>query len=94
MTEPGLVLRGGRVMDPETGLDSVADVTIDANSLTGGSRVTAIGTGLPPGRREVDVSGLVVTAGFVDMHSRAFDTGGLRLQARDGVTTALELEPR
>lgn len=86
MTEPGLVLRGGRVIDPESGLDSVADVAIDAGM------VTAIGVGLPPGRHEIDVGGLVVTAGFVDLHSHAFDTAGLRLQAFDGVTTALELE--
>lgn len=92
MTESGLVLRGGRVIDPETGLDSVADVAIEADRATGDNRVTAIGAGLPPGRREIDISGLAVTAGFVDMHSHAFDTGGLRLRALDGVTTALELE--
>jgi N-acyl-D-aspartate/D-glutamate deacylase len=86
MTEPDLVLRGGRVIDPESGLDSVADV-----ALAGGV-VTAIGAGLPPGRRETDVSGLVVTAGFIDMHSHAYDTGAMRLQALDGVTTAMELE--
>jgi hypothetical protein len=34
----------------------------------------------------------VVTAGFIDLHSHVNDVGGLRLQALDGVTTALELE--
>jgi N-acyl-D-aspartate/D-glutamate deacylase len=34
----------------------------------------------------------VVTAGFIDLHSHVSDLGGLRLQAMDGVTTALELE--
>jgi len=33
-----------------------------------------------------------VTAGFIDLHSHVSDLGGLRLQAMDGVTTALELE--
>jgi N-acyl-D-aspartate/D-glutamate deacylase len=57
-----------------------------------GDRVARIGTALPSGRREADVTGQVVTAGFIDMHSHAGDTGGSRLQATDGVTTALELE--
>ncbi|MGH3167039.1 MAG: amidohydrolase family protein [Trebonia sp.] len=92
MTEPALVLRGGRVVDPESGLDAVADVAIAAERTTGENRVIAVGPGLAPGGREIDVSGLVVTAGFIDVHSHAFDTGGLRLQASDGVTTALELE--
>ncbi|HEX6452591.1 MAG TPA: amidohydrolase family protein, partial [Trebonia sp.] len=47
---------------------------------------------LGAGRAEVDVSGQVVTAGFVDIHSHCYDTGSLRLQALDGVTTSLELE--
>jgi hypothetical protein len=34
----------------------------------------------------------VVTAGFIDLHSHVNDLGGLRLQAMDGVSTALELE--
>ncbi|MGA8466722.1 MAG: amidohydrolase family protein, partial [Trebonia sp.] len=81
-----IVLRGGRVIDPESGLDAVRDVAI------AGDRVAQVGTALPPGRRELDVTGHVVTAGFIDLHSHAFDLGGARLQAMDGVTTALELE--
>ncbi len=81
-----VVLRGGRVIDPESGLDAAADVAID------GDRVARIGAGLPPGRVELDVAGQVVTAGFIDVHSHANDLGSLRLQAMDGVTTALELE--
>ena len=81
-----VVLRGGRVIDPESGLDEVRDVAVR------GSTVEEIGSGLPPGRAELDVAGLVVTAGFVDVHSHVNDIAGLRLQAMDGVTTALELE--
>ena len=54
--------------------------------------MTEIGVGLPAGLADVDVAGLVVTAGFVDLHSHVNDLAGLRLQALDGVTTALELE--
>ncbi len=86
MSEWDLVLRGGRVIDPETGLDAVRDVAVAAG------RIAAVGTGLPPGPAEVDVAGQVVTAGFIDLHSHVSDPGGLRLQAMDGVTTALELE--
>jgi N-acyl-D-aspartate/D-glutamate deacylase len=81
-----LVVRGGRVIDPESGFDSVADVAI-----TGG-RVAAVGTDLGPAREELDASGHVVTAGFIDVHSHVNGIAGLRLQALDGVTTALELE--
>jgi cytosine/adenosine deaminase-related metal-dependent hydrolase len=81
-----IVLRGGRVIDPESGFDAVADVAI------GGGRVRQVGTGLPAAPTDADAAGLVVTAGFVDLHSHVNDLAGLRLQALDGVTTALELE--
>jgi N-acyl-D-aspartate/D-glutamate deacylase len=83
-----LVLRGGRVIDPESGLDAVRDVAV------AGGRIAAVGTGLtaPASGGDVDVAGQVVTAGFIDLHSHVSDLGGLRLQAMDGVTTALELE--
>jgi N-acyl-D-aspartate/D-glutamate deacylase len=81
-----IVLRGGRVVDPESGLDAIADVAVAAG------RIAEIGTGLAAAPDEADVTGLVVTAGFVDLHSHVNDLAGLRLQALDGVTTALELE--
>ena len=80
-----LVLAGGRVLDPETGLDGVRDVGIDGGS------VTAVGDRLH-GATTVDVTGLVVVPGFVDLHSHAQTLPGRRLQACDGVTTALDLE--
>ena len=86
MSSCDVVLRGGRVVDPESGLDAVCDVAV------AGDRVAEVGAGLLPGRADVDVTGLVVTAGFVDLHSHVNDIAGLRLQALDGVTTALELE--
>jgi cytosine/adenosine deaminase-related metal-dependent hydrolase len=44
------------------------------------------------GSLRIDVSGLVVAPGFIDLHSHAQTLPGRRLQACDGVTTALELE--
>ena len=86
MSQWDVVLRGGRVIDPESGLDAVRDLAV------ADGRIAAVGTALAPGRAEVDVAGQVVTAGFIDLHSHVNDIAGLRLQALDGVTTALELE--
>ena len=56
MSDWDIVLRGGRVIDPESGLDAVADVAIE------GGRVAEIGPGLGAARAEADVTGQVVTA--------------------------------
>ena len=81
-----LLLAGARVIDPETGLDAVRNV-----GITDG-RITAVTSGPVAARTVVDVSGLVLAPGFVDIHSHAQTVSSLRLQALDGVTTALELE--
>ena len=86
MVAMDLVLRGGRVIDPESGLDAVRDVAID------GSRIAAVGESLPAADSEVDVTGLTVAPGFIDLHSHAHTIGGRRLQVCDGVTSALDLE--
>jgi N-acyl-D-aspartate/D-glutamate deacylase len=86
MASADLVLRGGRVIDPESGRDEISDVAV------AGDRVVEIGNGLAPAPVELDVTGQVVTAGFIDLHSHVNGIAGLRLQSLDGVTTALELE--
>jgi cytosine/adenosine deaminase-related metal-dependent hydrolase len=80
------VLRGGRVIDPESGRDEIADVAV------AGGRVVDVANGLDAAPVDLDVAGRVVTAGFIDLHSHVNSIPGLRLQALDGVTTALELE--
>lgn len=82
------LLRGGRVIDPGAGLDGLSDVLISDG------RIAAVGPGLeaPPGAEVVDVTGLVVGPGFVDVHSHVHSIAGHRMQAMDGVTTALDLE--
>lgn len=81
-----LVLTGARVIDPETGLDAVRAV-----GITGGT-ITSVTEAVPPAREVWDVAGQVLAPGFIDLHSHAQSITGLRLQALDGVTTALELE--
>src|ERR1700722_18911557 len=80
------VLANGRVMDPESGLDAVRYVGIR------GRRIEAISATPLTGKTIVDVRGLVVAPGFIDLHSHGQDDENYRYKAHDGVTTALELE--
>jgi cytosine/adenosine deaminase-related metal-dependent hydrolase len=81
-----LVLAGGRVIDPETGTDGQYDVGIT------GTRIAAVSAEPLAGRAVIDSRGLVVAPGFIDLHSHGQAIPELRLQAMDGVTTALDLE--
>jgi len=81
-----LVLANGRVIDPETGLDGVRSVGIRDG------RIAAISRTPLRGRTVLDASGLVVAPGFIDLHAHGQDLPAARMQAFDGVTTALELE--
>src|SRR5690606_1439451 len=82
------LLRGGRVIDPGTSTDEILDVLIVDD------RISAVGVGLsaPAGAAVIDVTGLIVGPGFIDLHSHVLSTAGQRLQAMDGVSTTLELE--
>ena len=81
-----VVLANGRVMDPESNLDAVRNVGIR------GGKIAAVSESPLPGRVVEDVRGLVVTAGFIDLHSHGQTPENYGFKARDGVTTALELE--
>jgi hypothetical protein len=81
-----LVLEGGRVMDPETGLDAVRNVGIRDG------KIARISSEALSGRRVVHASGLVVAPGFIDLHQHGQDLASQRVKALDGVTSALELE--
>ncbi len=81
-----IVLANGRVMDPESNLDAVRNIGIRAG------KIAAISARPLRGRNVVDVKGLVVAPGFIDLHSHGQDDENYRYKARDGVTTALEME--
>lgn len=81
-----LVILHGRIMDPESGLDAMRNVGISGN------HIAAITEGDIRGKQTIDARGLVVAPGFIDLHSHGQDAENYRYKARDGVTTALELE--
>jgi len=80
------VILNGRVVDPESRLDAIRNI-----GITNG-KIQAISEKSLRGRTSVDASGLVVSPGFIDLHSHGQDQENYRFKAMDGVTTALELE--
>lgn len=81
-----VVLKGGRVIDPETKLDAIRNVGILNN------RIAQISNEPLLGKQVIDVSGLVVAPGFIDLHIHGRSNIEQEYQLHDGVTTALELE--
>ncbi len=81
-----IVLQGGRVMDPETKLDAIKNVGIINN------RIAQISSESLKGKKIVNVTGLVVAPGFIDLHVHGRSNVEQEYQLHDGVTTALELE--
>ena len=84
--EYDLVLSGGRVIDPESLTDAIRNVGIHDG------QIAVITPDRIVGRETVEVTGLVVAPGFIDLHAHGQNPESSRYQAGDGVTTALELE--
>src|SRR6185437_2524088 len=80
------VILGGRVIDPESGLDAVRNVGVRDG------RVAVVTTETVRGRNTIDARGLVVVPGFIDIHTHGQTPETYRFYSLDGVTTALELE--
>lgn len=96
METPQLVLRGGRVIDPASRHDGIADVVV------AGGKIVAVGPeagragGSAPGVRVIDATDLVVAPGLVDVHVHLREPGqeykediasGARAAAAGGFTT-------
>ena len=81
-----VVIKHGRVMDPESGLDGVRNIGI-AQGVIGLITDRALN-----GKRTIDATGLVVAPGFIDLHWHGTKPESHLYQAMDGVTASLELE--
>src|SRR5690606_42118426 len=86
-----VVLRGGRLLDPGTGLDETGDLLIrDGRIEHAGHRLERIDDA-----EEIDCTGKLVTPGFIDVHCHLREPGredvetietGARAAAAGGVT--------
>ncbi len=81
-----LVIEGGRVLDPETGLDATRNIGIM------GGKIARISADPLRAKRVISAKGLVVAPGFIDLHQHGQDLDSGQVKALDGVTTALEME--
>lgn len=82
-----LVIRGGTIVDGLGGDPFVGDVAV-ADGV-----IAAVGTVDEPGAREIDAAGLLVTPGFVDLHThydgQAIWSDRLTPSSAHGVTTVV-----
>jgi N-acyl-D-glutamate deacylase len=81
-----LVILNGRVMDPETKYDAVANVGVKND------RIAVITQDQISGKESIDATGKVVAPGFIDTHNHWQRTMGYKIALRDGVTTSFDLE--
>ncbi len=93
MAQFDLILRGGRILDPGTGRDEIADIAF------AGGKVAAIGAEAAAGSGAVErrVEGCIVTPGQIDLHAHVYWGGtslGVdadELARRSGTTTWLDV---
>jgi N-acyl-D-aspartate/D-glutamate deacylase len=87
MTEYDLVVRGGTVADGTGGALMDADVAVKDG------RIAAVGKGLKAGAEELDAKGMVITPGFVDVHThydgQAVWDDRLQPSTQHGATTVI-----
>ncbi|MEZ5346895.1 MAG: amidohydrolase family protein [Pyrinomonadaceae bacterium] len=81
-----IAIIGGRVVDPETGLNEIRNVGIKDG------RIASITTEKITAAKIIDARNRIVSPGFIDMHAHGQTIPAARMQAMDGVTTGLELE--
>ena len=81
-----LVLRNGHVIDPANGIDEVSDVRISDG------KVAAVARNLPeqPGDRSIDLTGLYVTPGIIDMHAHVAHTHSRSMLSLHPLVNTLE----
>ncbi|MDP6667267.1 MAG: dihydroorotase [Dehalococcoidia bacterium] len=89
-----MAIKGGRVIDPAQGVDRVADVLIANGKIEQVTEKSA--EKAPDGYEQIDAKGLIVSPGFVDLHTHLRDPGqewketiatGTQAAAQGGFTT-------
>lgn len=85
-TQYDLVIKQGRVIDPASNTDKILNLGIKDGTIV------SLSEGKLSGIKELDATGKVVSPGFIDLHTHSPFPFGARLQVKDGVTTALDLE--
>lgn len=78
-----VVIRNGRVIDPDSGFDAKVPVGIDGGTITG------LGSSVGEARTTIDARGKVVAPGFIDILSYEPNPEGSWYKIADGVTTNL-----
>ncbi|WP_085807503.1 hypothetical protein [Roseovarius albus] len=81
-----VVILNGRVMDPETNFDQVANVGIN------NGWITTITSDPIEGSQTIDASDHVIAPGFIDLEQHGLDPWGFKVNLRDGVTTQMDFE--
>jgi dihydroorotase len=85
-TSLDLLISGGRVIDPASGTDAVLDVGVSDG------RIATVGGSGGSATETLDATGLVLAPGFIDVHVHGQNPLAYDFMARDGVTTAMDLE--
>ncbi len=90
-----VLIKGARIVDPGRGVDAVGDVlTRDGRIVSAGPVLSP--SDLPDGTHSIPANGLVVTPGFIDLHTHLREPGfeyketiatGTQAAARGGFTT-------
>jgi dihydroorotase len=86
-----LILKGGRIIDPASGRDGIGDIAFAAG------KVIEVGSDLPgTGAEIVDVRGLLVVPGLIDLHTHVYWGGtslgvdAAEVARRSGTTTFVD----